>query len=485
MSALLGQLAVHSGHLSLDQLAEATQLQARESDGRMLGQILIELGHLDFDQLNDVLSRQQRYLGRGANLEGPLDLSMLTPMPDGQPGGALLRLPTPPGISPPMTSLPPLPSLPRPPGLMPSRAGMMIKRKKRPSSDPLEICLREAVALGASDIHAHAEAPLRIRLNGRLARFGADPIPTEQLESLLMAMLGPRETARLDADGQVGFVHHIHDVGRFRANIYRQLRGLDAVFRPIRPEPPALSDLGLPPGLARLTNFREGLVLITGPSGSGKTATLAALVDVLNRERQVHVLCIEDPVECLFPSRRAFISQRQIGRDAKSWGRAARAAMREDPDVLVLGELREPETIALAVSAAETGHLVMATMNAAGLESAINRLLAAYPASEERKARNMLADCLRAVITQRLVNSAREESRLAAHGVVTINPAIGNLIRDNKLHQLRGAIQTSASEGNRLIDESLERLVQTGRITRDEALQHASEPARFLQTTQG
>ncbi len=285
--------------------------------------------------------------------------------------------------------------------------------------------------------------------------------------------------------GQVEFVHHVEGVGRFRASIYRQMRGLDAVFRPIRAEPPTLSELGLPPGLARLTNFREGLVLVTGPAGSGKTSTLAALVDVLNRERQVHVLCIEDPVECLFPSRRAYISQRQIGRDAASWSRAARAAMREDPDVLVLGELRAPETIALAISAAETGHLVLATLNAAGLESALNRLLVAYPAAEERKARNMIADCLRAVVSQRLVNSMREETRIAAHGVITVSPAIGNLVRDNKLHQLRGAIQTSAADGNRLLDDSLERLIQTGRISRDEAMRHAAEPLRFINTTQG
>ena len=223
--------------------------------------------------------------------------------------------------------------------------------------------------------------------------------------------------AKLEADKQVDFVHTVAGVGRFRANAYRQQRGLDLVLRAIPPQPPTLATLGLPAELGKLTHHHQGLVLITGPSGCGKTSTLAALVNLINQERQVHILTAEEPIEYIQPSRRALVNQREIGSHSESYARMLRGALREDPDVIALGDLRDHESISLALTAAETGHLVIATMHTGGAIRTINRLIGAFPPNEQDQVRIMVSESLRAIVSQRLVpRQGRPRPRAGGRG---------------------------------------------------------------------
>jgi twitching motility protein PilT len=283
----------------------------------------------------------------------------------------------------------------------------------------------------------------------------------------------------LEKHGQVDFAYTIPGVSRFRSNAYRQQRGVDVVFRAIPPTPPSLEGLGLPASLARFTDFHQGMVLITGPSGCGKSSTLAALINILNESRPDHIITIEDPIEVLHPSKRCVVNQRQVGRHTNSFARALRAALREDPDIIAIGELRDLETIQLALTAAETGHLVLATLHTSNAIRTVNRILGVFPPSQQEQIRTMFSESLRAVVSQRLVNRADGNGRVPALEVLVANKAVGNLIRDNKTFQLRSVIQTGGSKGMCLLDASLLELVKNKVITREEALRHCEEPQRF------
>ena len=264
-------------------------------------------------------------------------------------------------------------------------------------------------------------------------------------------------------------------VGRFRTNVYRQQRGFDAVFRSIPPEPPTLEELKLPNGLAKFTNYHQGMVLVTGPAGCGKSSTMAALVNLINEEREEHILTIEDPIEYLQRSKRCLVNQRHAGHHTTSFARALRAALREDPDVIVIGELRDLETISLAMTAAETGHFVLATLHTNNAVRTINRMIGAFPFNQQDQVRTMLSESLRAVISQRLVATADGSGRIPALEILVINKAIGNLIRDQKTVQIRSAIQTGKAHGMCLLEQSLDDLARAGTISRDEALRYAEE----------
>jgi twitching motility protein PilT len=295
------------------------------------------------------------------------------------------------------------------------------------------------------------------------------------VERLVSAALTPPQRVELARNGEIDFCFAISSVGRFRANAYRQQRGFDAVFRSIPSEPPSLDDLGLPNQLAKFTNFHQGMVLITGPAGCGKSATLAALVNLINEEREEHILTIEDPIEVMHASKRCLVNQRHAGSHTESFARALRGALREDPDVIVIGELRDLETISLAMTAAETGHFVLATLHTNNSVRTINRIIGAFPSNEQGQVRTMLSESLRAVISQRLVPTADGNGRVPALEILIINRAIGNLIRDEKTVQIRSAIQTGKSHGMYLLEQSLNDLVEAGTITRDKALELAEE----------
>lgn len=338
----------------------------------------------------------------------------------------------------------------------------------------LEAILAAGVRDRASDIHLHTGGPIKRRIHGELIASDEAPAGPE-IEGMVAASLSPEQRAVLARDGEIDFCFDLPGVGRFRANAYRQQRGLDVVFRSIPDVPPTLESLGLPADLAKYTNYHQGMVLVTGPAGCGKSSTMAALVDHINQTRDEHILTIEDPIEIIHPSKRCLVNQRHAGHHTKSFSRALRGALREDPDIIVIGELRDLETISLAMTAAETGHFVLASLHTANAVRTVNRMIGAFPSNEQDQVRAMLSESLRAVISQRLVPTADGQGRVAALELLVINRAIGNLIRDEKTIQIRSSMQTGRSHGMYLLEQSLNELVAAGRITREIALELAEE----------
>ena len=423
---LLGRLALHYKLLTRDQLAESLQEQAREGHRRRIGDLWQEKGWITPQRFAQLLEAQRDYEARLAAA------APAVAAPDAGPATGMARL------------------------------------------------LAFAVERGASDLHVHAGLPVRLRVHGDFRAVEERALSPDQTRRLLHELLTPEQQETLAARGQVDFAYTLPGIGRFRANVYRQQRGTDGVFRVIPAEPPSLSDLGLPLDLARFANYHQGLVLITGPTGSGKSSTLAALVRIVNEERRDHVVTIEDPVEFVHRPQRCVVNQREVGRHTRSFSRALRAALREDPDVIVVGELRDLETISLALTAAETGHLVLATLHTQNAINTLNRLIGVFPADQQPQIRTMVAESLRAVTSQRLAVRADGAGRVAALEVLVANKAVSNLVRENKTFQIRSVMQTGASQGMRFLDQSLEELVRAGTITREEAARHAEDPRRFL-----
>ena len=282
---------------------------------------------------------------------------------------------------------------------------------------------------------------------------------------MILGALSTDQRAKLDELGQLDFAYAVPGIGRFRANVFRQQGGLDAVFRHMPAEPPTLEELGLPTTLAKFTNFHQGMVLVTGPANCGKSSTLAALVRILNEERRDHILTIEDPIEYVHESKRCVVNQRSVGRHTGSFARALRAALREDPDVIVIGELRDFETVSLALTAAETGHLVLGTLHTNGAIRTINRIVGVFPADQQEQVRSMVSESLRAVVSQRLVAVPDGSARVPALEILMVNKAIGNLIRENKTFQIHSQLQMGAAQGMCLLDDSLNKLVKEKVVT--------------------
>jgi twitching motility protein PilT len=339
--------------------------------------------------------------------------------------------------------------------------------------------LEFAVAQRASDVHILSGERVLLRRDGQLAFVGDSPLDATAVERLVAEVLDPGLAGRLDRDGQVDFAWTIAGRARFRGNAYRHQRGLGLVLRAIALEVPTLASLGLPNTLAKLTNHHQGLVLLTGPAGCGKSSTLAALLRLINEERQDHIVTVEDPIEYLHTPMRCVVNQRQVGRDTGSFARALKAALREDPDVIAIGELRDLETISLALTAAETGHLVLATLHTSSAIRTVDRVVGSYPSNQQAQIRTMLSESLRAVVSQRLVRRADGQGRVAALEVLLGTRAVANLVRESKSFQIRSVLQTGGAQGMCLLDISLAALVRSGVVTRDEALLHA-EDAKLL-----
>ncbi len=338
--------------------------------------------------------------------------------------------------------------------------------------------LQAGIQMGASDVHLHSTLPPMVRINGTLRALEGQPAltPTET-EPMARALLDDKQWQQFTKKWDLDFAYEVEGLGRFRSNAYRQQRGVDIVFRIIPPKPPTLASLGLPKELATFMDFHQGLILCTGPAGCGKSTTMAALLDIVNEHRSDHILTIEDPVEFIHRSKKCLVRQRQVNTHTESFARALRGALREDPDVIAIGELRDLETIQLALSAAETGHLVIGTLHTNSAIRTINRVLDVFPPSQQAQIRVMFSESLRGVISQKLVPRADGKGRVAALEVLMVNHAVGNLIRDEKQFQIRSVMQMSKKSGMRLLDDSLKDLMRANIIKKEDAKLAAENPA--------
>lgn len=333
-----------------------------------------------------------------------------------------------------------------------------------------------AVELKSSDLHITVGVPPIVRINGQiqpLANFV--PLTPEDTHEICNAMLSNEQKVVLEENGQVDFSYVLPKVGRFRVNIFKQRRSYSAAIRVLVQKMPTIDDLGLPQVLKELVLRPRGLVLVTGPTGSGKSTTLAAMVDYINNSKRCHVLTIEDPIEYLHKHKHSIINQREIGDDTSSFSGALRSALREDPDVILVGEMRDLETISTALSAAETGHLVLSTLHTIGAAQTVDRIIDMFPPYQQQQIRVQLASVLQAVITQQLIMNSDHSSRIAAIEMMIMNDAVRNMIRENKCHQIITALQTGIKQGMMPMDFHLSQLVKEGKIAQNEAVAHCMD----------
>ena len=340
--------------------------------------------------------------------------------------------------------------------------------------------LGHAVGLGASDLHITVGTPPAARVRGHLQRLeGAAPLNAEDAQSLLYRILSTEQQKRLEVDRQIDLAYDVPGVCRFRVNVFFQREALGAAFRQIPQDIKSLEELGLPESLHELTRKPRGLVLVTGPTGSGKSTTLAALIDEINRNRSDHILTIEDPIEFVHPHKGCIVNQREVGNDAMSFGLALRAALRQDPDVILLGEMRDLETIGTALTAAETGHLVFGTLHTQSAPSTIDRIIDVFAAEQQEQVRTQLAGALQGVVTQTLLPTADGQGRVAALEVLFPDDAVRNLIRQAKVEQIYSVMQTNTGRGMITLEQSLSELVLRRVITKDVALGASSRPEQL------
>ncbi len=347
--------------------------------------------------------------------------------------------------------------------------------------------LKDAVNAGASDIHITTGLPPMIRHDGNLQPISATPLTSDDTKLLVEALLATDHKSRLHRSKDADFTYVIDDFGRFRVNAYQQRGSYAAAIRPIPSHIPSIESLRLPTILSDLTRCHAGLILVTGATGSGKSTSIAAMVDHINRERAVHILTLEDPIEYTFQNRRAMVNQREIGTDSADFQSAMRSALREDPDVIVVGELRDLETMRAALTLAETGHLVFATLHTRSAPSTIDRFIDAFPAEQQNQVRTQLAGSLQAVISQQLIRKVTG-GRIAAIEILTATAAVRSLIREGKTHQLANTIETGSDAGMVSMDRVLSDLVKQGFITQTDALERAIDREsiqRYLRSQTG
>ena len=326
-----------------------------------------------------------------------------------------------------------------------------------------------SVKNNASDLHLSAGLPPIIRVDGEMRRLNVDPLDHKQVHALVYEIMNDKQRKEYEENLETDFSFEVKDLSRFRVNAFVQNRGAAAVLRTIPSKVLTLDDLGAPAIFKEIINQPTGIVLVTGATGSGKSTTLAAMIDHINSHKREHILTIEDPIEFVHENKLSVLNQREVHRDTHSFSNALRSALREDPDVILVGELRDLETIRLAISAAETGHLVFGTLHTNSAPKTIDRIIDVFPAEEKAMVRSMLSESLRAVISQTLLKK-NGGGRVAAHEIMVGIPAIRNLIREDKVPQMYSVIQTGQSHGMQTMDQCLQRLVATGVITQQDAM---------------
>lgn len=335
-----------------------------------------------------------------------------------------------------------------------------------------------SVKHNASDLHLSAGVPPQIRVDGEVRKINLPLLEHAAVHRLVYEIMNDRQRKEFEENLETDFSFELPGLARFRVNVYHQARGAAAVFRVIPSEVQSLEQLAGPEIFRRIAEYQKGLVLVTGPTGSGKSTTLAAMVDHINQHFNKHILTIEDPIEFVHANKKCLINQREVHRDTHSFGKALRSALREDPDIILVGELRDIETIRLALTAAETGHLVFATLHTSSAAKTIDRIVDVFPGSEKSMVRSMLSESLRAVICQTLLKKP-DGGRIAAHEIMLGTPAIRNLIREDKVAQMYSVIQTGMAHGMQTMDQCLKQLVNSGLVSAVDARAKATDPQNF------
>jgi len=339
--------------------------------------------------------------------------------------------------------------------------------------------LTYALESGASDLHLSSGSIPMVRINGIMKPLNMSSTTDEDMDSILPQVMSNDQIAKFKDRKEIDFSARLDGKGRFRVNFFQQIRGLAAVFRAIPEIPKGFEELSLPPILETMSMFDRGLILLTGPTGSGKSTTLAAMVDHMNQNRECHIITIEDPVEYFHHSNQCLINQRELGASTHSFANALRSALREDPDVILVGEMRDLETISLALTAAETGHLVLSTLHTASAVKAVDRIIDIFPASQKGQIRSMMSESLEAVIAQKLLQTKDKKGRIPALEIMIATTAIRNLIREDRIYQIPSVMQAGGVEGMQTLDQDLQRLVSQGKIQRAAAAQIAEHPRLF------
>ncbi len=342
-----------------------------------------------------------------------------------------------------------------------------------PVLELLEIVLER----GASDLHLTVGTPPTIRLHGDLIRLEDYPVLTPRgLQGMIYAILPQKMRERLEQDLELDMSYALPGRARFRVNVYFQRDSIGAAFRLIPYEIKGIEELGLPPVVADLARYPRGFVVVTGPTGSGKSTSLAAMVDIVNRERSAHIMTIEDPIEFLHRHVKCIVNQREVGSDTHSFSEALRHVLRQDPDVILVGEMRDLETIATAITAAETGHLVFATLHTQDAPQTIDRIIDVFPPHQQQQVRVQLATTLQGVVTQQLLQTADGRGRVVAAEILVCTPAVRNLIREGKVHQIYSIMQAGGRFGMQTMDQALANLVKAGKITQQLAYERCHDP---------
>lgn len=354
------------------------------------------------------------------------------------------------------------------------------KAKRKPvESIHIDELLEMVVENDASDLHLSVGLPPVLRIDGELKMARYEPLTAPVAQRILYDILSDDQIQRFETELELDCSYAMRKIARFRVNIYRERGNVAGAFRLIPTRIPTIQELGLPPVVEKLTHRRRGLFLTTGPTGSGKSTSQAAIIGQINEERGEHIITIEDPIEYLHSHKKSIINQREVGEDTHSFANALRSALREDPDVLLVGEMRDLETIQLAITAAETGHLVLATLHTNNAAESVDRAVDVFPPSQQEQIRVMLANNLLAIISQQLLPRAGQPGRIAAVEVMIASAAIRNLIRENKAFQMHSIIQTSAEQGMQTMDQALRDLHQQGLITLEVAMNRAHNPSEL------
>lgn len=340
----------------------------------------------------------------------------------------------------------------------------------------IEELLREAKEKGASDVHITVGIPPKMRINGKLITTNYQRmLPADTWDTLLQIM-NEKQLEKFEEKGEYDMSFSIPELGRYRVNAYKQRGSAAMALRLVGTQVPSPEALGLPASVVDLYQRKRGLVLVTGPTGSGKSTTLASIIDKINNNRDAHVITLEDPIEYLHQHKASMVNQREIGLDSGSYANALRAALREDPDVILVGEMRDFETISVAITAAETGHLVLSTLHTIGAASTVDRVIDVFPPHQQQQIRVQLANVLEAIVSQQLIPTIDGDGRVAAFEVMHANHAVRNLIREGKSHQLQSVMQTNRKMGMIAMDEAITQLYMDNKISREMAIQFAQSP---------